>query len=124
MDDLQDKLLGTYLGRCTNLTAEPPITAEIVLVLKRFQDKEVIGDLTVHGHLHGGSEFSGVLSGERLTFVTRTSNKKSSITWSGIFSKEGILGEYVVVHESFLRVLLLGTRTERGVWQCVKRDTL
>jgi len=120
--DIHDRLLGTYAGNCSNNYANPPNEAQIVLVLKRLQAQEVIGDLTVHGDLRGGSEFSGVVSGERITFVTRSPDKKATITWTGTIVGDVISGGYVVVDEHFF-ARLRGLRNQQGVWQCRKSDS-
>ena len=115
-------ILGTYAGQCVNTTLKPPVQAEMLLVLRRCQGKEIIGDLAIHGDLGGGSEFSGVISGNRLTFVTRSLTGKQSITWTGTISGDNIEGGYVVVDEGWL-VGLLGMRNQQGIWQCQKSDS-
>ena len=117
-----DDLLGTYAGTCVNTSAQPPVQAGIVLVLRRLQGHEVIGDLTIHGNLGGGSEFSGVISGSRLTFVTRALKGKQTITWTGTVSEDSIEGGYVVLDERWL-MSLLGARNQEGVWRCIKSDS-
>ena len=52
--DSNDSLLGTYSGTCTNQTIKPPLTAAMVVVLRRVAGQEVFGDVTIHGDLEGG----------------------------------------------------------------------
>jgi hypothetical protein len=111
--------LGTYAGKCKNNTVKPPVEANIILVLKSLQGSEVVGDLSIFGNLGGGSDFSGVLNGEKICFVTRSSDKMSSITWTGNFFGDTIEGNYIVVNEGFF-ASLMGTREQKGVWQCKK----
>lgn len=113
-------VLGTYIGTCTNQTVNPPQSADLILVLRRVAGKEIFGQLTIHGDLEGGSEFSGVLDCDRLTFVTRSSGGKVEITWTSSVSPGLISGSYSVVDERFCQ-RLLGMRNQKGIWCCRKQ---
>ena len=115
-----EDILGTYAGQCVNTNFKTQ--ASIVLVLRRLQGREIIGDLTIHGDLGGGSEFSGIISGNHLTFVTRSLTGKQSITWTSTISADIIEGSYAVVDEGWL-MGLIGMRNQQGVWKCQKSDS-
>jgi hypothetical protein len=115
-----DNVLGTYTGTCTNQTVNPPQIADLNLVLRRVVGREIFGDLTLHGDLEGGSEFSGVIDGTRITFITRSSGGKLEITWTASVSPGLISGDYSVVDDRFLQ-RLFGMRLQKGIWCCRKQ---
>ena len=114
-----DNLLGTYCGTCTNQSITPEETAKMTVILKRIEGNEVFGDLTIHGDLEGGSEFSGVLNDGRLSFVTRDKNGKLTITWTTSIAQGLIDGSYRVLDERFMQKLF-GLKNQEGIWSCKK----
>jgi actin-like ATPase involved in cell morphogenesis len=113
------EISGIYRGACVNNTITPPTEAIIKLILKRTCGKEILGDLSIYGELQGGSEFTGVLDGNELIFVTRTPNGKTSITWTGTIANNKITGTYEAIVDGFF-VNLFGLRMQKGTWQCQK----
>jgi hypothetical protein len=109
--------LGTYIGTCTNITIDPPITAEIVLILMAIDGNRIGGELTIHGKMIGGSPFTGVLSDKCLSFVTR--GEGASITWMGGLVYGKIQGNYGVVLGGHLG-LPCAERNQYGNWECRK----
>lgn len=115
-------ILGSYEGTCLNQTCKPPVEAGIVLILRKMEGQEVIGDISIHGDLGGSSPFSGVISGSRITFVTRSLNGKLSITWSGTIANGVIEGSYAVIDERWF-MGIIGMRNQHGLWKCEKSES-
>lgn len=110
---------GPYQGNCTNTTGTKPVISRLTLTVIRQENQAIHGMIATTGALKVKQDFTAIITGNQLHFVTSAPNKKLTIEWHAAI-QDGVIRGTFSATQTGLWVSFFGKKSQNGEWQCTK----